>query len=215
MANASNPDSPTAQILAAATRLGETKLRLLLEQSGLPQMEPEMKEWSDCALRRAIAAQSLAAHTNLMNSDDAYTLGLLYDLGEVLLNNLFPGEMYRLKQLKDDDRFRREIEIFGVEQGQVTQWMLDACAIPHALTSAVATRSNLMRINKPSALLMQVADKIAKAEDDNITVIDALGVDVLSVLRLSRNDLNRISERAKAISGEIIEAQQKTFEPVQ
>lgn len=212
-ANASYPGEPTAQLLTAAMRLGKEKLLLLLEEYGLPITDPNMQEWSEFALRRAVAAQMLAAHTGLMNPDDAYTLGLLYDIGEMLLANLFPDEMCELKGLDEDIRYQTEIENFGVESAQISRWMLGRVGLPEAFTSAINSKCKLMRIYKPAALLMSVADRIAgTGEEYKVTVIDSLEADVLAILRLSRADLNRIYECAAAFSSEIITVRQETCE---
>lgn len=209
-ANEAHLGEATAQLLTAATRFGEDKLHLLLEKYGLPIYDATMQEWSEQALRRAVAAQMLAAHTNLMNPDDAYTLGLLYNIGEVLLTNLFPDEMKELKQLEDEARCQREIEIFAVERAQVSQWILSECRLPEALTAGIVSDCKLMRFKAPAALLMSVAHRIfGVAEEYKVTAIDSLEPDVLAILRLSRNDLNRIYECAYAMSGKIIELQQE------
>jgi hypothetical protein len=70
-----------------------------------------------------------------------------------------------------------------------------------------------MQINTPAALIMRIANRIAKAEEENTgSAVDALGAEVLTLLRLSRNDLNRIYDRAKAISEQLIETQHENFE---
>ncbi|MDQ4123380.1 MAG: response regulator [Acidobacteriota bacterium] len=212
-ANALHESEPTAQLLTAATRLGEQKLHLLLEKYGSPVYDTAMQEWSEQALRCAVAAQMLAAHTDLMKPDEAYTLGLLYEIGAAFLTNLFPEEMSRLKRLDGEERFQKEIEIFTVESAQVSQWILEKCGFSENLTSGVVSDSRLMRFNSPEALLMSVANRIAGADEGyKVTVIDSLESDVLAILRLSRNDLNRIYECAAAVSGEILHAQREFLE---
>ncbi len=208
---ANHNNAPTTQLLPAMSKLGEPLLRLLLEQHGAPASDAPSQAWSARALRCAIAAQLLAAQTNIMHPDDAYALGLLHDVGEALLSHLFPDEVRALEQVADEAvRLQREVEAFGVDHAQVSQWMLEACGVPGALTTAVQTHHDVMRSNSPIALLMHVADRIANSEAAyKAAAVDALGTDRLAMLRLSRADLNRIHERANAISDERIEALQE------
>jgi HD-like signal output (HDOD) protein len=212
-ANALLPDQPTAQLLTAATRLGEEKMQLLLEKYGSSSYNGASKRWSEFAVRRAVTAQLLAAHTDLMNSDEAYTLGLLYDIGAALLTNLFPNEMEEMQQLEDEARFRREIEIFGIERAQVSQWILGKCGLREVFTSTISSDCRTMCLSAPTALLITAAHRLARAEDDyKVTVIDSFDTGVLAILRLSRGNLNRIYECAAAISSEIIEGGQEMYE---
>lgn len=210
LANITYSNEPTAQLILAMTKLGEAKLRVLLEQHGLPSADAKTESWTARSLRCAVAAQLLAAHTDLMNPDDAYTLGLLLAVGEILLANLFPEEMGALEHLEEDARLQREVEMFGVDHAQISQWMLEACGVPRALTSAVQTHHDVMRINSPAGLLMHVAYKMASADEAyKVAAVDALGTDRLAMLRLSRVDLNRIYERANAVTNERIESLQE------
>jgi response regulator RpfG family c-di-GMP phosphodiesterase/HD-like signal output (HDOD) protein len=210
LANVTYSSAPTAQLTVAMTRVGEARLRVLLEQNGLPSSDAKTDEWSARALRCAVAAQQLAAHTNIMNPDDAYSLGLLHNVGEVLLANLFPEEMCALEHVEEGARLQREVEIFGVDHAQISQWMLETCGVPRSLTSAVQTHHDVMRINSPIALLMHIAHQIANAEEAyKVAAVDALGTDRLVMLGLDRADLHKIYERVNSINEERLEVLQE------
>lgn len=210
LANLSQAHAPTAQLLAAMSAVGEAKLRLLLEQHGMPTSDQTTRAWSNASVRCAVAAQQLAAYTNVLQPDDAYTLGLLLNVGEMLLANLFPEEVRALEHLDEEARLRREVEIFGVDRAQISQWMLEACGVPRALTAAVQTYQDVMRINSPVALLLHIAYRIATGEEAyKVAAVDQLGTDRLATLGLSRTDLNRIYQRVNDMSEEQLEVAQE------
>jgi HD-like signal output (HDOD) protein len=182
------------------SKIGEAKLRFLLGQYGLPSADEFAKARTNHALRRAVAAQLLAAHTGIIHPDEAYTLGLLYDVGETLLINLFPDEMRELKDFDSKLRDRQQVEIFGVDAAQISRWMLETCGLPRALTAAIENHPYFMRVNNPSALLMQIACEIAEAElAQKPTAMNFIESSTLEVLSLSRADLNKIFDRVNFI----------------
>lgn len=198
--NAQRSAKPTAELMSLMSKMGETKLRFLLEQSGLPSVDEYAKARTIHALRRAVAAQLLAAHTGVMHPDEAYTLGLLYDVGETLLIKLFPDEMRELKDFDYKLRARQQVEIFGIDAAQISRWMLETCGLPRILTAAVENQPYFMRVNHPSALLMQIACEIAEAEPaQKSTAMNCIESGTLEVLSLSRTDLNKIFDRVNFI----------------
>lgn len=209
LANTSNSGEKTARMLTAMTALGEEKLRMMLEQNGLPESSAEYEEWSSRAQRRALAAQMLAAHTNFIEPDEAYTLGLLYEAGETLLNSLFPEAMAALENLEGEARILGQIEKFGVESIQVSQWMLEACGLPGRLTSAVKVYRELMHINNPVTLILHAAHKIACGSEPYKTSDTVFSADCAAILGLNRTEQQQIFERVGAITDNRIEALQE------
>jgi putative nucleotidyltransferase with HDIG domain len=185
---------PTASLHTAGTSLGEERLReLVLSQRG-NTIVGQNDEWLwEHSLRCAEAARLLAEETAIMAADDAYTLGLLHDVGEALLRSLFPDEMEQMLGLTEGERIEREISTFGVDHAQVGQWALESCGIPRALTVAVQTHHDVLRSNTPAALLLHLANAIAQADDPyKIAGLESIGTDRLYMLRLNRNGLFRI-----------------------
>lgn len=88
------------------------------------------------SLETGIAARLLAAKTRLADRDDAFTAGLLHDVGRLVLWRRFP-ELYR--ELGD----ARPAEVaeraaLGVDHAVAGGWLFDAWKLPAAVTVAVA-----------------------------------------------------------------------------
>jgi HD-like signal output (HDOD) protein len=199
-----NLEGATADIEEACARLGDERLRPLVSrvcETSRPRLDADI--FREHSLRCAVAARLLAEQTKVLAPGDAYTLGLLHDVGELLLCALFPEEMENLLWLGEDERLEREVAAFGVDHAQVGQWALEALGLPHVLGALVQMHHDALRVNSPAALLLHVADAIAGAESlSDIATLDALGSDRLALLRLSRADLARIHERtAETVEG--------------
>jgi response regulator RpfG family c-di-GMP phosphodiesterase len=204
---------PTAQLLPLMSKIGEAELRSLLRQFGLPSADKFTKAQTTQALRRAVAAQLIAAHTGFIHPDDAYTLGLLHNVGETLLFNLFPDRMLELKNFDAPSRARRQVELFGLDAAQISRWMLESGGMPENLTVAIENQPNFMRINRPVALVMQIAREIADNEPTDKSIqMNAIESNVLEALKLRRGDLNKIYERVNFITEEHVEAPEEVLE---
>jgi putative nucleotidyltransferase with HDIG domain len=195
--NASDTHSPAINLHAACDRLGEMRLRsVLMQDSTHDELDDNSRILLEHSLRCAEAARLLAEQTAIIDAHDAYTLGLLHDIGEALLYSLFPREMENILWLQDEARIIREVAAFGVDHAQVGQWMFESCGIPRHLTAAVQTHHDALRINAPIALLLHVANVIARAKDpQELTAVDSLGSDRLTMLGFSRSVLAGIHER--------------------
>jgi HD-like signal output (HDOD) protein len=213
LANMADTDEPTARLLPAMSKLGEDRLRQMVRHYGLPTTTGEKPKASIArALRRANAAQLLAAHSGIIHPDDGYSLGLLHDIGETLLLNLFPNEMLGLEKFDEKTRRKRQIEIFAIDYAQISRWMLEACRVPVALTSAISTHQEEMRLNTPIAILMYLADRIASTgESDKFASVEGIGAEVLTTLHLNRANLRAIYDRTISITEEQINARQESY----
>jgi putative nucleotidyltransferase with HDIG domain len=194
----------TASLYAACARLGRNALRDIIAAAEVcERMDYEAEALRDHSRRCATAAMLLAEKTGTLDPDEAYTAGLLHDLGEALLRSLFPEEAKKIIRLGHPSRIEKEVAAFGVDHTQVGQWILDACHVPAALSFTVQTHHDLDHVNDPSALLLHVADAIACAHDSGeVAGLDSFTPDRLALLRLSRADLARVHELTTEMVGE-------------
>jgi putative two-component system response regulator len=203
-ANAGRPaGETTASLYAACARLGVEALRDIISQGRAGgTVSHEADELRDHSLRCAVAAMLLAEMSGALDPDEAYTLGLLHDLGEGLLRSLFPEEAEKIIWLGHSFRADREVTAFGVDHAQIGQWILDACNAPHALSHTIQTHHDINLVSDPASLLLQVADAIAHADyPGEVAKLDALPPHRLALLRLSHADLARVRELTAEVVG--------------
>ncbi|MBD0371970.1 MAG: HDOD domain-containing protein [Pyrinomonadaceae bacterium] len=197
--------APCLSIRAACLNLGDESLRELVQRMcSRERLDFDFTRLQEHSIRCAIAAELLAKRTKMIDMDEAYSLGLLHDMGEALLCTLFPEEMEHIIWMDETEaRTEREVVAFGVDHAQVGQWLLEACGIQRELALTVQTHHDAMRINEPVALLLNVADVVASAANSSeIAALDQLGSDRLAMLRLSRADLAYVHERMTERTGE-------------
>lgn len=209
-ANAVRGVEPTARLTVAAARLGAERVREIITRASESRANASdllcREQARERALRCAIAARLLAERTGVINTEDAYTLGLLHDIGDMILRELFPEEMAAMEITSEDELLNREIISFGVDHAQVSEWALEACGVPRPLSAAVQMHHDMLRSNSPAALLLHVANVIAHSDDARkVSALDALGSDRLMMLGLDRAALAEIHARtASALEGYVV-----------
>ena len=197
-------EETTMSLYEACARLGAEALRDLIARVGTNIRRcPEAAALRDHSRRCASAAMILAEKTGALAPDEAYTAGLLHDLGEALLRSLFPEEAESITWLGHQFAAEKEVNAFGVDHAQVSQWILDACHLPATRSFAIQAHHDLDHVNDPAALLLQVADAVASANNSSeLADLDALAPDRLALLRLTPADLARVHEMTTEMVGE-------------
>lgn len=212
-ANRASSGETTAKLREAVARIGEDGLRRLVRENGLSSLDEKTNERSTVSRCRAVAAQFLAAHTEIIHPEEAYTLGLLYDAGETLLFSLFPNEMAALDDADEELRRRNQIATFGTDAAQISQWMLEACRLPARLTADIGTHQEEMRSGSPIANLIYLADKIAKSNDaDKFSFVESFGAEAETTMNLSRADFRAVCSRTHSFVEAQTNAEQNAYE---
>jgi two-component system, cell cycle response regulator len=93
--------------------------------------------WED-SLRRAVAARMLAERYGAEQVDpmEAFTFGLLQDLGVLALVQTFPERAARWNEHRGrmpEDRRRHELEVFGTTHDEVAEQLVEAWSLPPEL----------------------------------------------------------------------------------
>jgi HD-GYP domain-containing protein (c-di-GMP phosphodiesterase class II) len=192
----------TASLYAACARLGPEALREIIARAdACERVSYEAEALRDHARRSATAAKLLAERAGTLDPDEAYTAGLLHDMGEALLRSLFPEEAEKIIWLGHPFRLEREVAAFGVDHAQVGQWILDACHVPAAFN--VQLHHDVRFVNDPAALLLHIADAVADAHDSSeVASLAALTHDRLAALGLNRADVARVHQLTTERVGE-------------
>ncbi len=183
-----------ASLPAACSALRAERLREVVSSGaawgGASAVTEEFREHS---IRAAEAARLIVEQTRIMDPEAAYTFGLLHDAGELLLASLYSESAAVLAGLDAGERVEEEAALYGVDHAQVGQWLLEACGVPHALLVTVQAHHDVACVNDPAALLLHVADEVARATDPfKLAALDTIGAERLYMLRLNRNDLFRV-----------------------
>lgn len=200
-------EETTASIYAACTRLSVETLRSIIGKGEAGKRpNPEAERLRSHSRRCAAAAMILAEKTGALDPDEAYTAGLLHDLGEALLRSLFPEEAESITWLGHPYAVEKEVAAFGVDHAQIGQWILDACNVPAAYAFAVQAHHDIDHVNDPAALLLQIADAVAGSNDSSeMASLEALAPDRLALLRLTRADIARVHQMTTEMVGERFE----------
>jgi response regulator RpfG family c-di-GMP phosphodiesterase len=186
---------PDAPVFDASNLLADDDFESQFAPVGLPAVEEKIDDWLAPSIRFAEAAELLAERTGVLRSDDAYALGLFFNIGEFLLGALFPEKMRALENEGEREKLRHFAQNFGVEPLQISQWLLEACGLPAAATKAIGSADELKRVNYPPALLLRVARQISEMTEANkIAVVNSISPGVLEMLNLNLGRLNRLCD---------------------
>lgn len=200
--NAGVVGAPLTSLGDACARLDRSQLEGLLELASVtPLCGLAQQDLWEHSMRCALATRLLAEHTGLMPPEEAYSLGLLHDIGEVLLRTLFPQVMENILWLGEDKgQLEREVAAFGVDHAQVGQWILDVCGLPRSFTTAVQMHHDAARACTPAAVLLIAANAIAKAKDScEIAALDEHSAGRLEGLGLNSGHLARLREQTSRL----------------
>jgi len=86
----------------------------------------------------AVAAKTLVSRLRAGNPDEAFTGGLLHDIGRLMLAMRFRDEYWQVVDGVGGDAIHRvESSTFGVDHAEVGAWMLEAWSLPPGIVEAV------------------------------------------------------------------------------
>jgi putative nucleotidyltransferase with HDIG domain len=182
----------------ACVWLGPTQLQTIVERSAVsPQCVTNPDQLWEHSLRCAIAMKLMAEYTGHLNPSEAYTLGLLHDIGQVLLRTLFPETMEEVLLIGNADaQLEQEIVSFGVDHAQVGQWILDRCGMPGYLSTAVQMHHDAEHACGHAALMLNVANSIADVDcSSEIAAFNDVDTELIARVGLNPGHLARIHEQ--------------------
>jgi len=160
--------------------------------------------WED-SLRRACAALVLARTAGYEDASEAFTLGLIQDLGVLVAATMHPSFGQRLQLMRGapgQERLKSEIELAGRSHPELFVALARAWRLPRDLVDAVAfhhsdTPNSTDRRTLRAALLARAADLVA-----DVGQTHAVGDTIVR----ARAMLERIESRAKLDIGEVVDA---------
>ncbi len=145
--------------------LGARPLRnLLLTLSVRPflQTTSEAQIWEH-SLACALVARRIAQQTQLVDPEEAFTAGLLHDLGKTLLLRYFPQSYKRASLIARQQGcpiFLMERLVFSTTHAEVGAWLLERWRIPTPFCEAVAKHHTPVPETQPLAWHLYWANRL-------------------------------------------------------
>ncbi|MCS7263400.1 MAG: HDOD domain-containing protein [Armatimonadetes bacterium] len=115
-------------------------LLLTLSVRPLLQASANLRLWEH-SLTCALVTKELAKRTQLIDPEEAFTAGLLHDIGKVVLARNFKQSYKRaieIAQLQECPLFVAERLVFSISHAEVGAWLLERWRIPSTFCKAVA-----------------------------------------------------------------------------
>jgi putative nucleotidyltransferase with HDIG domain len=143
---------PISTIPHAVTMLGfETVKSLVVGSSVLEMMEEALPGLWEHSLACARTGTLIAQHIELAQPEEVSVIGLLHDLGKVLLFQCFADEFQRVRTLVDDKGMLfsdAEQAVMGVNHGEMAGWLLEKWTLPPKLVDPITNHHDF----RPAAI---------------------------------------------------------------
>lgn len=190
-----------ATIPHAVALLGfDTVKSLVLSSSVLERMDAALPGLWDHSVACARTCTFIADEARLDGPEELGVIGLLHDLGKVVLCQTLSDDFARIRQrvARADLLFARaEQDVLGCHHGEIGAWLLQKWALPAKLTEPIADHHDFRpgRDHAERTAAVHLADVLVRAEafgdggDRRIPrlapgTLDALGLDLAAVERV-------------------------------
>lgn len=203
---------PISTIPHAVTMLGfDTVKSLVLGSSVLEMMEEALPGLWEHSLACARTGTLIAQHIELAQPEEISVIGLLHDLGKVLLFQCFEEEFQRVQSLVTDKAmlfYEAEQAVLGVNHGELGGWLLEKWTLPAKLVDPIIYHHTFRpgRDHAERTAVMHLADILCRAEgygnggDKKIPQVEP---SALETLDLKIEDIRQIMDRMQGELSEI------------
>jgi len=195
--------------LALSTSIFESEV-LIDEEKGF-----DIRDLYSHCLGTAIAAKFIAEEAGFSRPEEAFTAGLLHDLGHLFLLKVYPERHMRmlLNHQFDQDLPAREREVYGIDHAELGSLIAAKWHLPQCFRSAIENHhcyvsvDSVMQLDKLDLVVLFadfLAGRIYSDTDQNIetsleaigVLTDALGLKASTAGEVSFKLLNDIMEAA-------------------
>lgn len=188
-------------IQRAVVLLGWNAIKMItLGSTILVKMNEINKDLYEHSIRTAMIARFIATEAGFYKIEEISSVGLLHDIGIVLLEIYYPENDMKVRQYVLDHGVPRHIaerEILGVDHGEIGGWMLEEWFIPKNLSASVMWHHNFKpnTFHARKTALLHLADVLAIAVDfagpvwEKVPQLDPAALDTLG---FSENDFKEI-----------------------
>lgn len=185
----------------AVVLLGWNAVKMItLGSTILKRMQSRDQRLSDHSLRTAVIARFLAMESGFYKVEEIAVVGLLHDIGRIIIEMYFPDHFAQIKQYIIDHGvpdYSAEREILGVDHGQIGGWCLEEWSLPKNITSSVMWHHDFrpMTYHARKTAIIHMADVLAFATDVNgpsWEKVPVLSPEALETLNFSETDFRDI-----------------------
>jgi putative nucleotidyltransferase with HDIG domain len=115
----------------------------------------------------AVVAESLAKETGFALPEEAFTAGVMHDIGKLVLNQYMPQEYAQVVDMAIDSRLavhQAELRVLGFSHAQVGGRLADRWQFPESLTSAIGDHHhmNVASDTTPLTYIVTRADALCR-----------------------------------------------------
>lgn len=193
-----------AQQITSITRalalLGMNQTKNLIIASAMKPMfsSAKNKELWQHAMTAAVGCEYLAEHLKMMDSENAFTIGFMHDIGKIIINMQDATSLEKVQELVADGSNIIEVEdaFFGTNHAEIGAELSKKWQLPILLTNTIKYHHSPKESSVPvECALVYVVDKLIQANfneeqicSDYVKILN-LKLDEPSILR--ENILNK------------------------
>lgn len=154
----------------AVTMLGFNAVKsLVLSCSVLDSMNEAFPGLWEHSMACARTCTLIADHLGMSDAEELSTIGLLHDLGKVVVYQILEGAFTRVRLRVEKKHmlvYQAEEEVLGVNHGEVGGWLLEKWALPAKLTAPIVDHHDFRprRDHAERTALVHLADILCRAE---------------------------------------------------
>lgn len=152
--------------------------------------------WST-SLLRGLSMRLLSQHKTVINPDEAFSIGLVAQIGHLALAQIYPNEYTLCLQEKNKSLLTIERETFMIDHQQISQAMLEEWGVPEWIVTALAEswapqECNFNDDSKETTLAIQLRLASILAGDHGLNGDISDLSSLLNYLKLSYSDFDEI-----------------------
>lgn len=195
---------PISTIPHAVAMLGFDTVKSLVLTSGvLEMMDNALPGLWDHSLACARACTFIAEEADLEAPEEVSVIGLLHDLGKVILSQTLADDFARIRQRAERGDIllvRSELDVLGCHHGDIGAWLLSRWALPAKLTEPIADHHDFRptRDHAQRTAAVHLADVLVRAEgfgSGGDRRIPQLAKGTLETLNLDLDTVERVMNR--------------------
>jgi HD-like signal output (HDOD) protein len=170
----------------AITLIGADELRNLVMAAtamrtftGIPRQLVDMNEYWQHSVTTGVMAQTLAKHCNVLHSERLFVMGLLHDVGRLVIYLTLPEKATDILFITGGDNWilaQTESEVLGFTHLDVGKELMQAWGLPESFAAVAGNHNDPQQAGdyKLEASLVHIAKAIANGEMVGLSIEEML-----------------------------------------